>query len=484
MPNTHEIVDAALVWLAGVTKGSLIVIDAAEVVVFANAGAYDLMGVDPAEHSVVGSHIEKVFSYTGYTRAQSPILRSLHEGVPFSQVRTVTPKGVFIVDTSPVVIAGKVAGAVALGYDISREERIQQALYEITAHLTQSKAEASQHRDALAWLIEHSPIGIMAVDATGYVTSVNNTWLELVQADKDAVLGKHYLQLSPSVGAALIAGALQGTNVSGTRAHIRDRVYDISTYSRQSNVLNQAAGALVLAVDCTEKARKEADLARLERLNLVGEMAASIAHEIRNPLTTVRGFLQLFAEKPEFAPYRKFTHLMTEEIDRACSIISTYLSLSRTAVSIKPCCLSVLIECFAPVLNSLALVKGMRMSYALRSPATIIANEAEIRQLLTNLVNNALEAMTSGGTVSITTTELTGSICLAVSDEGSGIAASLIPQLGTPFLTTKENGTGLGLAVCYRIAERHGAKIHVESSPAGSTFTVAFPKATCLPASN
>jgi len=481
MPSTLLVVNAALVWLAGATKGSLIVIDAKEVVVFANAGAYDLMGLDPAEHSVVGSHIEKVFSYTGYTRAQSPILRSLHEGVPLRQVRTVTPRGVFIVDTTPIFLAGKIAGAVALGYDISKEERIQHAVYEITAQLTQSKADALQHRDALAWLIEHSPIGIMAVDAKGCVSSVNTTWLALLQASNTEVLGQHYSQLSPSIDASLIAGALQGNSISGHRAHIRNRIYDISLYARQTNA-SAEAGVLVLAIDCTEKARDEAASARMERLDLVGEMAASIAHEIRNPLTTVRGFLQLLAEKPELAPYRKFTDLMTEEIDRACSIISTYLSLSRTTISIRPCSLSALIECFAPVLNSLALVKGMHISYALHSPAAIYANEAELRQLLTNLVNNALEAMSSGGRVSITTTEHAGSIILAVSDEGCGIAAGFIPQLGTPFLTTKENGTGLGLAVCYRVAERHGAKIHVESSPTGSTFTVAFPRATCLQA--
>ncbi|MBT9155346.1 MAG: Sporulation kinase A [Firmicutes bacterium] len=190
----------------------------------------------------------------------------------------------------------------------------------------------------------------------------------------------------------------------------------------------------------------------------------------------MRGFLQLLAEKPEFAPYRKFTNLMTEEIDRACSIITTYLSLSRTAVKTKPCCLSTLIECFSPVLNSVALVKSMRISYALRSPANIVANEAELRQMLTNLVNNALEAMQPGGTVSIETREQADAVSLTVSDAGYGIASELIPQLGTPFLTTKENGTGLGLAVCYRIAERHGATIRIESSPLGSTFTVAFPK--------
>lgn len=481
MPNTPEIVDAALVWLASATKGSLIVIDAREVVVFANTGAYDLMGIDPTESSVVGSHIEKVFSYTGFTRAQSPILRSLHEGIPFHHVRAVTPKGVFIVDTTPIMVAGKVAGAVALGYDISKEERIQQALYEITSHLSQSTAEATQHRDALTWLIEHSPIGILALDKDGRVTGVNDTWLQHMQASREEVLGKHHLELTPSVGASVIAGALQGTGTSGTRQHIRNRIYDISTYARQTNAEALTAGVLVLAIDCTEKARDEAALARLERLNLVGEMAASIAHEIRNPLTTVRGFLQLLSEKPEFTPYRKFTDLMTEEIDRACSIISTYLSLSRTAVNTKPCCLSAVVKCFAPVLNSMVLVKSMRIRYALRSPAQIVANEAELRQLLTNLVNNALEAMAPRGTVSIVTAEQGDAVNLVVSDEGCGIASELIPELGTPFLTTKENGTGLGLAVCYRIAERHGAKITVESSPLGSTFTIAFPRVGTQP---
>ncbi len=345
-----------------------------------------------------------------------------------------------------------------------------------TPEVVDAKAEALQHRDALAWLIEHSPIGIMALDKDGCVSSVNNTWLAHMQESRALVLGRHYSQLTPSVCAALIADALQGTSTLGIRQHIRNRVYDISTYAQQSIAEAQTAGVLVLAIDCTEKARDEAALARLERLNLVGEMAASIAHEIRNPLTTVRGFLQLLAEKPEFAPYRKFTNLMTEEIDRACSIITTYLSLSRTAVKTKPCCLSTLIECFSPVLNSVALVKSMRISYALRSPANIVANEAELRQMLTNLVNNALEAMQPGGTVSIETREQADAVSLTVSDAGYGIASELIPQLGTPFLTTKENGTGLGLAVCFRIAERHGATIRIESSPLGSTFTVAFPK--------
>jgi len=344
MHSEPEVVAAALRWWATATRGSFIVIDTQEIVVFANAGAYDRMGMDPGRSSVVGSHIEHVFGYTGFTHAQLPILRSLHEGIPFHQVRTVTTKGVLMVDTAPIMAEGRVAGAVAM------------------------------------------------------------------------------------------------------------------------------------AIDCTEQVKRDADSARIHELNLVGEIAASIAHEIRNPLTTVRGFLQLLAKKPELAPYRKFTDLMTQEIDRACGIITTYLSLSRTAATTKRCCLATVVQCFAPVLNAEALVKSMRICYSLHSTTHIMANEAELRQLLTNLVKNALESMPLGGTVRLETWELADTVCLSVRDEGCGIPSELIPKLGTPFLTTKENGTGLGLAVCYRIAERHGAKITVDSSPLGSTFTVSFPK--------
>jgi len=101
-------------------------------------------------------------------------------------------------------------------------------------------------------------------------------------------------------------------------------------------------------------------------------------------------------------------------------------------------------------------------------------DEKDIRQLLLNLARNAFEAMEDGGTLTIRTSAAGGEVVLAVGDTGKGIPKKILDKLGTPFLTTKENGTGLGLAVCYRIAERHGARIVVDTSPQGATFSVRF----------
>jgi signal transduction histidine kinase len=104
-----------------------------------------------------------------------------------------------------------------------------------------------------------------------------------------------------------------------------------------------------------------------------------------------------------------------------------------------------------------------------------IMDEKEIRQLLLNLTRNAFEAMEPGDKLTIATNSKNGKAFLQIRDTGMGIPQNILVRLGTPFLTTKENGTGLGLAVCYRIADRHGAEIDVRTSPAGTTFTISFP---------
>ena len=98
----------------------------------------------------------------------------------------------------------------------------------------------------------------------------------------------------------------------------------------------------------------------------------------------------------------------------------------------------------------------------------------EIRQLLLNLAHNGFEAMEAGGALTVRTGVENGGVVLTIGDTGRGIPKKVLDKLGTPFMTTKENGTGLGLAVCYRIAERHGAKIAVKTSPQGTTFSVLF----------
>lgn len=231
-----------------------------------------------------------------------------------------------------------------------------------------------------------------------------------------------------------------------------------------------------------EKQQMAIEMARLDRLNLVGEMAASIGHEVRNPLTTVRGFLQFFQAKNEYQAYRSQFALMIEELDRANSIITEYLSLAKNKrIDLETVDLNSVILSLYPLIQASALQEGKQVQIDLDYPAIISADRNEIRQCLLNLTRNGMEASGKGGLVAIATIVTPDSVLLSVKDTGQGIPPEILDKLGTPFLTTKENGAGLGLAVCYKIIERHGAKVEVSTGNTGTTFIIRFARATQRP---
>lgn len=246
---------------------------------------------------------------------------------------------------------------------------------------------------------------------------------------------------------------------------------DIEAQHRQQ--LKQSV--LSLKEEIARREQMEKEMARLDRLNLVGEMAAGIGHEIRNPMTTVRGFLQLMGEKDKYAQDKEFLQLMIEELDRANSIITEFLSLAKNkAVDLKEQNLNTIIESLFPLIQADALVSDKNIEKAAGKIPALFLDEKEIRQLILNLVRNGLEAMSSGGQLTISTYAEGEEVVLAVQDEGEGIAQETLEKLGTPFFTTKDQGTGLGLAVCYSIAARHNAAIRVETAATGTTFFVRF----------
>ncbi|RYD02198.1 hypothetical protein N752_26185 [Desulforamulus aquiferis] len=209
-------------------------------------------------------------------------------------------------------------------------------------------------------------------------------------------------------------------------------------------------------------------------------MAAGIGHEVRNPLTTTRGFLQLLKDKPKYFKEKEIFDLMITELDRANSIITQYLSLSKNQSSeIKLHNLNKIIDNLYPLLQADALNVNHSIHLDKLSVPDIKINRDEIHQLIFNLVRNGLEAMTSvtsGGKITIKTFADDQDTVLAIKDEGPGFAPEVLNKIATPFLTTKEQGTGLGLVTCYSIAERNNAVIEVDTGPKGTTFYVRFKK--------
>lgn len=250
----------------------------------------------------------------------------------------------------------------------------------------------------------------------------------------------------------------------------------VGFFSSDIFTLGNQTCALCVITDITEQKKFDAEIARLDKLNLVGQMAASIGHEIRNPLTTVRGYLQLFQRREKFSEYADQLHTMIEELDRANAIISEFLSLAKNkAVEMERGNLNEIVNTLFPLLQADAFRTGHDIKIEPGSIPDCKIDKKEIRQLLLNLVRNALDASPQGGMVNIFTYHGIGEVVLAVQDLGPGIPKDVLAKLGTPFLSTKEGGTGLGLAVCYRVAQRHGAKLEVSTSSQGTTFLVRFP---------
>lgn len=246
-------------------------------------------------------------------------------------------------------------------------------------------------------------------------------------------------------------------------------------FSAEKIVVDGETQMLAMATDVTDAKIMKSEMMRLDGLDLVGQMAAGISHEVRNPMTTVRGFLQMLQKKEECKPYQEYFELMITELDRANSIISEFLAVVKN----KPSChveadLNTIIKAIEPLLATAAVVSGSTVALELGKIRGLFLDEKEIRQLLLNLVRNGLEAMDQPGVVTVRTYEEEGQVVLAIQDQGTGIPPQILAKLGTPFLTSKNNGTGLGLMVCYGIVERHKGKLEVATGAEGTTFYIRF----------
>lgn len=215
---------------------------------------------------------------------------------------------------------------------------------------------------------------------------------------------------------------------------------------------------------------------RLDRLNITGEMAAGIAHEIRNPMTTVRGMLQFIGNKQEFSRHKENFTLMISELDEANHIITEFLSLAKNkSMKFESIDLNAIIKGVYPLLKADAMYHNCEVRLELQAIAEITADPSSMNQIILNTVKNSIDAMPNGGVITVRTAQTERAVFLSVQDEGIGIPDEIRERIGTPFFTTKDHGTGLGLAICYRIALRHRARLTIASTPGeGTTITIGF----------
>ncbi|WDL96023.1 ATP-binding protein [Alicyclobacillus sp. ALC3] len=224
------------------------------------------------------------------------------------------------------------------------------------------------------------------------------------------------------------------------------------------------------------------EINRTEKLHVVGELAASIAHEIRNPLTVTRGFLQLAIQSHRVPPDEKdYLATAVDELDRAHGIINDYLSLARPSTDESTSIdLDELVRHVVDTLSPYAHLHNVKVSLHVSSRVCVPGDSKKLTQLFVNVIKNAVEAMPAGGLVTIRTQCSKSRGTVSIRDTGIGMSNEELKRLGNPFYSTKANGTGLGLMASYQICRSLGGKIEVSSSPGkGTEFTVYLPLTKC-----
>ncbi|MGC5327718.1 ATP-binding protein [Brevibacillus sp. SYSU BS000544] len=220
---------------------------------------------------------------------------------------------------------------------------------------------------------------------------------------------------------------------------------------------------VIVSRDISERKKAEEFLLQSEKLSIVGELAAGVAHEIRNPLTTIKGFIQLYKRENSSIGY---SELLLSELERIESITSELLSLGKPqATQMVRANLRELIESTLELLSPQALMSDIEFKLSSEgSVFSVTCEQNQIKQVFLNILKNAIESMLDGGEIHIHLRNGSKGECIiSVQDQGFGIPEELLPRLGEPFYSLKEKGTGLGLMICHKIIKQHQGSITYQS---------------------
>lgn len=325
--------------------------------------------------------------------------------------------------------------------------------------------------------------GMILLNTEYKVVDINHAGEEMFNISKSNLIGQSLIDIlmefklnhedvMQNVESLRENGHLNGTyqinSFSGKRRSIE--------FSAKYNVFSKLS--LVTFKDITEKLEMEEQLKKSDTLNVVGELAAGIAHEIRNPMTALKGFIQLLEDSIQ-EDHSMYFNIITSELMRIDSIINEFLILAKPQlVEYIDKDITKIMKETVEFLTAQAVLHNVqiRTCYENGLP-NVFCEPNQMKKVFINLIKNAIEVMPKGGLITVSM-ELTADnrMHISIQDEGEGIPEDMLTKLGQPFYTTKEKGTGLGLMVTYKIIEEHNGSITVESElGVGTIFHIYLP---------
>nr|WP_236588065.1 HAMP domain-containing sensor histidine kinase [Tumebacillus amylolyticus] len=237
--------------------------------------------------------------------------------------------------------------------------------------------------------------------------------------------------------------------------------------------------SVLLIENLMESARMREEIRKSEKLNIISDLAASIAHEVRNPLTVVRGFIQL-AQSTMDEDNRRYMRTAISELDRAEFIISDYLNFAKPELEhLERVNIAVEVRNIVTFMTSYATMQAVELTLDVEDTLYVFVDKVKFKQVIINLVKNSVEAIRQGGRIEVRAHRNGDCVQVTVIDNGEGMTAEQVERLGKPFYSTKEKGTGLGLMVTFRIVEAMSGTLTFESEKGrGTQATITVPFAT------
>ena len=349
-----------------------------------------------------------------------------------------------------------------------------------------------QTRDYTQQLISSMANGLMSIDTKGMIISYNNVALELLDIKESDLANNKDLRDIISFEKTGIIQTLENSKKIFDRevVYLKKTGHSVplswsSTPIESEN--KRFKGAVILIRDLSEIKELQERVHRTEKLAMVGSLSASVAHEIRNPLSSIKGFAQFLGKSfEEGTQQSKYSKMMVKEVDRINGVVNDLLTFARP-MSVVPSLTDVesLLNHVVSLVTVDAKEKNVVVEYSCSTDLkSIELDENQITQMLLNILINALNAVDEKGDIKLHAGLINSgkNLIIEVEDNGSGVPTKLKTKIFDPFLTTREKGTGLGLAIVKKIVDNHDGTISVASPPLnkdkGSIFTINLPIAT------
>ncbi|PYI55915.1 diguanylate cyclase [Paenibacillus flagellatus] len=325
-------------------------------------------------------------------------------------------------------------------------------------------------------LIEHNPDPICTFDRKGKLLAVNPAAAKLLGYTLEEMGRRPFVALiHPQDRAKALSGfqeTMQGNPSQFELRFLHKEGHPVIAHVTYIPIIadHRIVGVYGVAKDVTHERKAEELLRNSERLAVMGQLAAGLAHEIRNPLTALKGFIQLLQSAP--GDNKGYFPIMLTELDRINFILNEFLLLSKPRpTQFRETDIRVVLEHVVTLLDTQAILNKVRIAIeAEEDVPPIRCDENQMKQVFVNVLKNAIEAMPDGGEVTVCTFRTEKGVSVRIADQGGGIPEELLPRLGQPFLTTKEKGTGLGLMICRNIMDNHNGTLTIRNGPERGTI--------------